>query len=74
MVPLAVLNSIAEFRRPVENLICEMDEMLCRYRKASVASVCGQIDQPFGQSECVDERTYQSVGMAHMHSSWTSKL
>ena len=41
--------------------------MLCRHRKASVVSVCGQIDQPFGQGKWANERTYQSVDMAHMH-------
>ena len=65
--PLAVLNSIAEFRRSIENLICEMDKMLCRHRKASVVSVCGQIDQPFGQGKWANQRTHQSVYMAHMH-------
>ena len=54
--PLAVLNSIAEFRGSIENLICEMDKMLCRHRKTGVASICGQVDQPFGQGKWANER------------------
>ena len=49
-------KSTAKLSRSVENLICEMDKMLCRHRKTGVASICGQVDQPFGQGEWASER------------------
>ena len=49
-------KSEAKFRGSIENLICEMDKMLCRHRKTGVASICGQVDQPFGQGEWASER------------------
>jgi len=63
----ALEPSTAKLSRSVENLICEMDKMLCRHRKTGVASVCGQVDQPFGQSEWASERTQQTIDMLHVH-------
>jgi hypothetical protein len=50
------VRSKAKLSGSVENLICEMDKMLCRHRKTGVASICGQVDQPFGQGEWASER------------------
>jgi hypothetical protein len=61
------VESKAEFSGSIENLICEMNKMLCRGRKTSVTSVCGQVDQPLGQGKWANERAHQSVDMAHMH-------
>ena len=63
------VGSSAKFCRSVENLICEMDQMLCRDRKASVLCVRGQVDQPFDQLERYRRRreTWQSVDVARVH-------
>ena len=47
--------------------------MLCRHGKASVVSVCGQVDQPFDQLECERKRrgTWQSTDVARVHHTLT---
>ena len=60
------LRSTAKFRGPIENLIREMDQMLCRHRKASVACIRGQGNQPFGQSEWANSRIMLSVDLGYV--------
>ena len=68
------MGSKAKFCRSVENLICEMDQMLGRHGKTSVVSVCSQVDQPFDQLECYRGRrgTWHSIYVARVHYTLTS--
>jgi hypothetical protein len=51
------VNSNAKFSGPVENLICEMDQMFCCHRQVSAARIRGQVNQPFGQGK----RAYEGM-------------
>jgi hypothetical protein len=62
----SALMSTAKFHRPIESLIREMDQMLCRHRKASVACIRGQGNQPFGQSEWANSRILLSVDLSYV--------
>jgi hypothetical protein len=49
--PAALRWLQAKLRRSIENLICEMNQMLGRYGKASIVDIRCQYKQPFGKSE-----------------------